>query len=158
MPLTPTLGAPLTQAPELAKRLDLAEARLSAFADVTPLTDFPDVPAWAWELNGAGDPATIWVDHQDSGSEERAAHRIDAGFMSGTWVLRLTLPDDLNDVVEDMHPALIVMGLSDAGRRLEDKLVEAVGLCRRRGLSWERIAAALGVTKQSAWRRFSTFM
>jgi hypothetical protein len=30
-----------------------------------------------------------------------------------------------------------------------------VDMARRRGLSWERIAAALGVSRQAAWERFS---
>jgi hypothetical protein len=113
-------------------------------------------PAWMWELNGAGDPARIWIDHKDSGSNERAKHAIDAGFATGTWVMRLTLPDDLGEVTDAMHPAFIVMGLSDAGRRLNAKLDEAVSRCRELGLSWEQIATALGVTRQAAWRKFST--
>jgi hypothetical protein len=35
------------------------------------------------------------------------------------------------------------------------KLREHVTILRYRGLSWERIAAALGVTRQAAWERFS---
>jgi ClpX C4-type zinc finger len=38
---------------------------------------------------------------------------------------------------------------------VEEKLREHVTLLRERGLSWERIAAALGVTRQAAWERFS---
>ena len=38
---------------------------------------------------------------------------------------------------------------------VEEKLREHVVLLRDRGLSWERIAAALGVTRQAAWERFS---
>ena len=38
---------------------------------------------------------------------------------------------------------------------VEQKLREHVALLRDRGLSWERIAAALGVTRQAAWERFS---
>jgi ATP-dependent Clp protease ATP-binding subunit ClpX len=38
---------------------------------------------------------------------------------------------------------------------VEQKLREHVTLLRDRGLSWERIAAALGVTRQAAWERFS---
>jgi hypothetical protein len=37
----------------------------------------------------------------------------------------------------------------------EEKLREHVTLLRGRGLSWERIASALGVTRQAAWERFS---
>jgi hypothetical protein len=38
---------------------------------------------------------------------------------------------------------------------VEQKLRQHVSLLRDRGLSWERIAAALGVTRQAAWERFS---
>jgi len=109
-----------------------------------------------WELNGAGDPAAIWVDHRDSGSRRRASHAIDAGFASGTWVVRLTLPEQLGEVTDAMHPAFIAMGLADAKRRVDAKLDEAVALCRERELSWEKIASALGVTRQAAWRKYST--
>jgi ClpX C4-type zinc finger len=36
-----------------------------------------------------------------------------------------------------------------------EKLHEHVGMLRQRGISWERIAAALGVSRQAAWERFS---
>lgn len=114
------------------------------------------VPEWMWELNGAGDPGALWIDHVKSDTKERAAHRIDAGFLSGTWAVRLNLPDDLDEVSEEMHPAFIVMGLADTAIRLEEKLREAVRLCRDRGLPWETIGQALGVTRQAAWRRFAT--
>jgi hypothetical protein len=37
----------------------------------------------------------------------------------------------------------------------EEQLREHVSMIRRRGISWERIAAELGVTRQAAWERFS---
>ncbi|MDQ1402230.1 MAG: hypothetical protein QOG03_546 [Actinomycetota bacterium] len=115
---------------------------------------FDKVPEWAWELNGAGDPAAIWIDHKKSDSRERKAHAIDAGFRSGTWVMRLNLPNDLREIDDEMHPGLVAMGLSDARRRLDAKLAEAVRLCRECGYSWDQVGSALGVTRQSAWRKF----
>jgi hypothetical protein len=38
----------------------------------------------------------------------------------------------------------------------EDTLHAHVAALRRRGTSWERIAGALGVSRQAAWERFST--
>jgi ClpX C4-type zinc finger len=37
----------------------------------------------------------------------------------------------------------------------EEKLRDHVDMLRRRNISWERIATALGVTRQAAWGRFS---
>jgi biotin operon repressor len=36
-----------------------------------------------------------------------------------------------------------------------EKLRQHIGMLRQRGISWERIAAALGVSRQAAWERFS---
>jgi hypothetical protein len=44
---------------------------------------------------------------------------------------------------------------SDAVDAVERKLRDHVAALRERGVSWERIAAALGVTRQAAWERFS---
>jgi DNA-directed RNA polymerase specialized sigma24 family protein len=38
---------------------------------------------------------------------------------------------------------------------VEEKLREHVAMLRTRGISWERIATALGVSRQAAWERFS---
>jgi len=38
---------------------------------------------------------------------------------------------------------------------VEEKLREHVAMLRKREISWERIASALGVTRQAAWERFS---
>jgi hypothetical protein len=38
---------------------------------------------------------------------------------------------------------------------VEEKLRDHVTMLRGRGVSWERIAGALGVTRQAAWERFS---
>ena len=111
-----------------------------------------DPPLWLWQLNGAGDPAAYWIDHAFAG--RRAEREIDAGFASGTWALHLTLPTDLADVEDDMHPAWIAWGLSNARLRLEQKLEETVAECRRQGLSWDDIGRYLGVTRQSAWREY----
>ena len=37
-----------------------------------------------------------------------------------------------------------------------EKLQEHVDMLRKRGVSWERIAGALGVSRQAAWERFSS--
>lgn len=42
-----------------------------------------------------------------------------------------------------------------AGRQVETHLATWVGAARARGLSWARIGKALGMTRQSAWERFT---
>jgi ATP-dependent Clp protease ATP-binding subunit ClpX len=44
---------------------------------------------------------------------------------------------------------------AQAVENADAELRKHVGLLRDRGVSWERIAAALGVSRQSAWERFS---
>jgi hypothetical protein len=38
---------------------------------------------------------------------------------------------------------------------VEDNLQRHVSLLKQRGVSWDRIAAALGISRQAAWERFS---
>jgi hypothetical protein len=42
-----------------------------------------------------------------------------------------------------------------AAPQLDAAMHDYVGLLRSRGVSWTRIGAALGVSKQAAWERFS---
>ncbi len=42
-----------------------------------------------------------------------------------------------------------------AGAQVERQLVLWVSRARARGITWARIGAALGMTRQSAWERFS---
>jgi len=42
-----------------------------------------------------------------------------------------------------------------AVRAVEEKLQEHVDMLRQRGVTWERIATVLDVTRQAAWERFS---
>ena len=42
-----------------------------------------------------------------------------------------------------------------AGAQVEQQLTRWVRMARSRGITWTRIGAALGMTRQSAWERFS---
>jgi hypothetical protein len=42
-----------------------------------------------------------------------------------------------------------------ASRQVQDELAQAVAEARARGITWTRIGGALGMTRQSAWERFS---
>jgi hypothetical protein len=58
-----------------------------------------------------------------------------------------SLSDD--DLLHTLRPAAAALG------EVEQILREHVDLLRRRGVTWERIGAALGVSRQSAWERFA---
>jgi ATP-dependent Clp protease ATP-binding subunit ClpX len=45
--------------------------------------------------------------------------------------------------------------IAAAGAQVEANLHERVGLLRERKVTWARIGTALGITRQSAWERFS---
>jgi hypothetical protein len=57
------------------------------------------------------------------------------------------LPDD--ELLASLARAQAVAPQVDAAMR------DYVGILRARGVSWTRIGAALGVSKQAAWERFS---
>lgn len=47
-----------------------------------------------------------------------------------------------------------IADIADARDGVEEHLAQWVGRLRERGVSWARIGAALGMTRQSAWERF----
>jgi len=57
------------------------------------------------------------------------------------------LSDD--DLLAALRPAAAAL------EAVDETLRQHVQLLRRRGLSWERIGQALGVSRQAAWERFS---
>jgi hypothetical protein len=59
--------------------------------------------------------------------------------------------DALSDeeLLGTLRPAAAAVGT------VEQTLQQHVESLRRRGVTWERIGAALGVSRQSAWERFS---
>jgi hypothetical protein len=56
----------------------------------------------------------------------------------------------------DVDPLGVLRGITKGMRKLDNALRDAVASARSRGNSWEEIADALGVTRQSAWERFGT--
>ena len=62
----------------------------------------------------------------------------------GSWRKR---PDD--ELLASLAPIQAVVSQVDAALR------DYVGTLRERGVTWTRIGAALGVSKQAAWERFS---
>lgn len=66
----------------------------------------------------------------------------------------------LNDVhnFDDLDPAVLLEGLrrrAEGVRMADEKLREAVLALRRKSVTWMRIGEALGISRQSAWERFS---
>jgi len=53
------------------------------------------------------------------------------------------------------HPLIVAKAISAAARISDEELRKVVPVLRRRGCSWTQIGAALGITKQAAWERFS---
>jgi hypothetical protein len=45
--------------------------------------------------------------------------------------------------------------IAAAGAQVEQQLTRRVAMARTRGITWTRIGAALSMTRQSAWERFS---
>src|SRR5215207_305604 len=56
--------------------------------------------------------------------------------------------------VDDRRPLASVTKLCRESFRIEKALTELVLAARDQGHSWTQIGAALGTTKQAAWRRF----
>jgi hypothetical protein len=53
------------------------------------------------------------------------------------------------DLLKTLRPAAAAL------EAVEHTLREHVALLRRRGVTWERVGEALGVSRQAAWERFS---
>jgi hypothetical protein len=53
------------------------------------------------------------------------------------------------------HPLVLAKTVAASMSILESQLRKVVPILRERGSSWTQIGAALGITKQSAWERFS---
>lgn len=79
-------------------------------------------------------------------------------FKSGKWVVHLELPNDLAELESEpafTDPLLLIWSGSTWMREMDGKMFELVRMARRQGRSWTEIGRALGVTKQTAWTRFS---
>lgn len=63
--------------------------------------------------------------------------------------------DPVSDELEDLSDLRAIAEAADAVRAEEARLREAIELARGRGRSWNRIALALGVSRQAARQRFA---
>ncbi|MBM7785551.1 helix-turn-helix domain-containing protein [Tenggerimyces flavus] len=53
------------------------------------------------------------------------------------------------------EPMKVITGITQGIKSMETTLAESVRLARKQGATWEEIGKALGVSRQSAWERFS---
>jgi hypothetical protein len=65
------------------------------------------------------------------------------------------MPADLSITHDHIDPLVLLVVLAQGATKVEDKIQELVAHCRDVGKSWTQIGHALGMTKQSAWERFS---
>ena len=76
----------------------------------------------------------------------------------GTWIMKVRVPSRRRTAAADesgsgsLGPAA---GVSSAIGDLQEKLGELVRHARADGYTWTQIGAALGISKQAAWERFS---
>jgi hypothetical protein len=63
----------------------------------------------------------------------------------------LTIDGDWN-----ADPLKLLSGLGKGSRSLERWQRKAVAAARERGLTWDAIGSACGISRQAAWERFST--
>ena len=71
----------------------------------------------------------------------------------GTIVMTIRIPGERGE--QGSSPLAPAAGVSGAISDLEQKLAEFVRSARAQGSTWTDIGAALGVSKQAAWERFS---
>lgn len=55
----------------------------------------------------------------------------------------------------DSDPLSVISGINEGIKTMDGPLREAVARARELRYTWEEIGEALGVTRQSAWERFS---
>ena len=112
-----------------------------------------DPPPWLAELAGFG---LFEVQRTDTGwSAFPEGADEDVEFPGGTWRVTLVMPVDLSiadGVVDPLRPPGHARGRRGEGRRQDRRARRAR---TRSGKSWTEIGQALGITKQSAWEKYS---
>lgn len=101
-----------------------------------------DLPDWMRPLRGFELITNQWRDNAE-------------GNPNAQWHVGVTGARDPSTDLDKVDPIVMLVGLAFAVARIEDRMVQVVGLCRTEGKSWTQIGEALGMTKQSAWERYS---
>ena len=76
-------------------------------------------------------------------------------FKSEKWTINFWLPTDLTELEDVTDPLLLIFAGAQFLHEIESKMDGLVAMARDQGRSWTEIGRALGVTKQTAWARFS---
>ena len=76
-------------------------------------------------------------------------------FKSEKWTVNFWLPTNLSELEDVTDPLLLIFAGAHYLREIESKMDDLVAMARDQGRSWTEIGRALGVTKQTAWARFS---
>jgi hypothetical protein len=76
-------------------------------------------------------------------------------FPGGTWRVAVVMPADLTITQDAIDPLVLLLVVAHSAAKVDDKIQELVAYCRHQGKSWTQIGQVLGMTKQSAWERFS---
>lgn len=114
---------------------------------------FLEPPVWLTELPGFERFDVQRADHGWSAFPEGVDEHTD--FPGGTWRVGLTIPVDLSLTEGVVDPLVLLVVLADGAAKVDDKVEELVAHCRASGKSWTEIGQALGITKQSAWEKYS---
>jgi ClpX C4-type zinc finger protein len=79
-----------------------------------------------------------------------------AEILSGNKPTGLTTMADVQQNLRDDEDLLALLPkVAAAGAQPERQLALLVGKARARGITWAKIGAAMGMTRQAAWQRFS---
>lgn len=73
----------------------------------------------------------------------------------GTWIMKVRVPSPRRRTPDERGTLGPAAGVSSAIGDLQEKLGELVRQARADGYTWTQIGAALGISKQAAWERFS---
>jgi hypothetical protein len=112
-----------------------------------------DPPDWLAELQGFESFQVRRTEHGWTAFPDGVDENVE--FPRGTWRVMVLMPADLSITEGHVDPLLLLVTLADGSAKVEDKIRELVAYCRQTGKSWTQIGQALGMTKQSAWERFS---
>lgn len=110
-------------------------------------------PEWVTQLVGFEMFRVQPTEHGWSAWPEGVDENVE--FPGGTWRVALVMPVDLAITEGHVDPLLFLVALADGSAKVENKIQDLVTHCRTSGKTWTQIGQALGMTKQSAWERFS---